>query len=633
MPEVSSANLGPYAFGVGTTTLGMLLGSLFSGKDSLVEFQKHMDMESYIQEMKEMFLKRDQFANLLKIVLIVATIAILCEVMLCLVFGYRLRSLKMYLNASLELANEKFDKVETVIESILRDQQVIDIEQLKFFKNEIEQQRESFSDLITSTSLELKTKITDSKSVCLKAKSSVRTDLKNVQDLLENIQTVKNDILSLNKVLEETSQSTKVLDTQVKVFTADVNQKMDNAVSALENTLKDLNVKQENNTVDLMKCNCLLLNSQTLFEASIAKFEQVALVKDFDSGEKTPFSERLVMCLTRATELNNFLNSEEKEDLNLDVQSTTSQDRTKNNSQKDHCTNSMLFALSKRISLLEEKSCDHQFLISDITKRIQNVDNKTSEKLSHMQFYSEEWITSWVSVIYSLFNSSFQHLENQLFSIDCMEYTRLFDIAGAKIEENSNLFCNIMDSCKDCCLKTIKEVNLLIFEYYLIQKSSTNTSPHLISMCNAKIDDELNVLFSYLQNEISNSTDDKSKRSQFDELLPKLKEDLTADLKNDTAKFNELVRHNLHDFYIIHDTMKSICKASTTHPNGGYHLYENQEENDDSIVEISDNSLLSAYEDSSFSEADLTAQHSFEEYSLKPFKLTNHRQQKQRTTL
>lgn len=327
----------------------------------------------------------------------------------------------------------------------------------------------------------------------------------------------------------------------------------------------------------------------------------------------------MTTCLKQAVELNKFLKSEDlasSKTINGEV------GKSKETNINDSSVNILLFDLIKRLELMEEKICSHHSLINGNDVKIRHLESSTSEKISDLKYCSDEWITSWVSVIYGLFNSSFLHIENQLFGIDCLEYTTIFDVANDKVDQSSNLFYEIMDKCKQTCLKIVKEVNLLIFEYYLIQGSIATTSSSLLSLCNTKIDDELEILFMELRQTVERTPMSTAKRTDILNTLVRLKTDLTSDLKDDTRKFNTLVKQNLEDFCIIHDTMKTIFKESDK---------RQTKLDEDSIIEISDhsNSLLSLHEDSSFSENDNSALENLScETSLRPFKLSVSKQRK-----
>ncbi|ODQ47563.1 hypothetical protein PICMEDRAFT_71621 [Pichia membranifaciens NRRL Y-2026] len=616
MPENFLSNFGPCAVGLSATAFGLYLGNLFTTDDSLVEFHKHLENESYLQEIQSMFLKKDHFFQLLQM----AVLGFTCAVLLFLIFLFyltnRYLSLKNFTNENFMKTFERVQNVERVVESILADHEVLDMKQIEFFKTEIEQQRAAFKDFITNRSLEFETTVSEAKSICLKAKTSAHNDLKKLTELNGQASELKVNIDIANSSLEETRSQTSKLNREVEKLTTEIDQKLENIRSNITNKFSDLNEAVEEDKVEIYKCNALLLCSQTLFEACIFKFEELDLLQGKTNqvnsqDDEKPSAENIVPCLERAIELNNFLKT--KDETSMEKLSDFSEDFCKTNKNSE---NAMLFELLKRLEIMEEKVCRHYSLINGNNVKIKHLEFSTSEKISDLKYCSDEWITSWVSVIYGLFNSSFLHLENQLFGIDCLEYTTIFDVSDDKIDQNSNLFYHIMDQCKQSCLKIVKEINLLIFEYYLVQSSLATASSSLLSMCNTKIDDELETLFAEFRQTVDKTPMANSKRTDIVNTLARLRQDLTSDLKDDTMKFNALVKQNLEDFCIIHDTMKTIFKETDKR--------RVQTEND-SVLEVSDNSnsLLSLHEDSSFSENEDSVVGTLSNESvLRPFKLS-----------
>lgn len=609
IPELTKHNnAASYAIGAGATILGLMLGSLYSENESLLEFQKHVDKESYFQEMKELFLKRESFFKMLKISALGFFSIFIGLLVGVFYLTYNLFKLKKFIDIYFKVNTERIKNIEGVIESILKDHEVLDIKQFEFFKNEIEQQRSSFKDFITNRSLEFEATIFEAKNSCLKSKNSVHTDLKKITELVSRIEAVKSDITGLEEKLNNVSIKSSVFTTKLDTLSLEIKNKIENLKTESTKSYNDLDETLQNQKIELYKCNALLISSQILFDASISKFEQIESVDETNDHATT---KRLIRCLEKATDLNEFLQTQE----DIERKLLTTPDAI-----HDHSFNTLLFELTKRLSSVEEKLFNHNSLISSNDSKIKHLESSTSEKISGLKSYSDEWITSWVSVIYGLFNSSFMHLENQLFGVDCLEYTTIFDIAEDKIETNSKLLYTIMDKCKQTCLRIIKEINLLIFEYYLVQKSFANTSTSLISLCNLKIDDELNNLFLELETDVKSLTIIPQKKTEMFNTLMKLKYDLASDLKDDTEKFNELFRQNLEDFCIIHDTMKSLVnKPETKIEKDVIH-----EVSDDSVIELSErsNSIISLHGDSSFSESDNSIIVDSSTSSLRPFKLS-----------
>lgn len=633
----SIGSFSPYVFGATATGLGLFLGSLYTENESMLEFQKHVDKESYFQEMKNLFLRREQFSQALLFVSAAVIFTLLLEVGSFFVINSKMKKSNNFWGLAQSDICDRLERMEEVIESILRDNSNMDMKQMRIFKSEIDQQRDSFKNLITNKSLELETRISDAKTSCQKIKIAVHTDMQKVVEVSSKLMSMKNDFANIGESVKNTRVMTQSIQTEVAAALEEAREKIKHYMDEFESSCSSLEERSKLHEVDIFKCNAMLVNAEILLEAALAKFEFIEAIDTSDNSVKSE-SSRLVTCLQNALDVKKYFDDqpevaqEDGEALNDALPFRTP--AVEKNPYKNS-VNSVIFELMKRLSLLEERTTDQMSMISKNADKIKLLDTSTTEKLSGMKFHSDEWITAWVSVIYSLFNSSFLQLENQLFGIDCLEYPTIFDVANEKLEENSTLFYDIMDKCKEKCVKIVKEVNLLIFEYYLVQNAYSGTNSSLLSMCNTKIDEEISDLFIHFDSTIRNSSISQSKQSGIMNTLLRLKMDLTSDLKSDTLRFNTLVKQNLDDFYLIHDTMKSIYKGSEIHITSS--LRSHRDDNaDDSIIEISDisNSLLSVHEDSSFSENEHSfSADSFSETSLKPFKLKGSTKRKEKNRI
>lgn len=138
-----------------------------------------------------------------------------------------------------------------------------------------------------------------------------------------------------------------------------------------------------------------------------------------------------------------------------------------------------------------------------------------------------------------------------------------------------------------------------------------------MSLCEAKIDEELEDLFESIKIALGRSSITEPQKSNILNTLHKLKQDLVSDLKCDTRRYNSLVKQNLKDFHLIHDTIKTLL---TKPEHKGLSLSE-----DESVIEVSDNSisLISENINSSYSEDDSSfLNEGLSGSSLRPFKIT-----------
>ncbi|GMM47053.1 hypothetical protein DAPK24_036280 [Pichia kluyveri] len=600
-------NLTPYFLSIGASMVGVFIGSIYSDNESLLEFQRHLDQESYFREMVEHFVGKEMFFSVLQL-----SIGIMVFVFFMFALFLRMYVSKLINSNNNELIEgmmERLQKMEDVIELVLKDNNALDLKQVKLFNQEIEEQKKSFNDLITNKSLELETKLSDVKNTCVKVKNLVHVDYKKIMEISSKFTNIDESVQDMSSKVEKIFEKLDDLQKKVDQTFNEVEGEMNKELKKINDLSKSLHEQNDVNELNILKCNAMLTNSRILLDASIAKFENL------EKSANEPISEdsgKLICCLKEAVQLTEFLENPTSTNDNF------SKELPFHNNSFTNSINSLVFELMKKLTTMEEKMTNQLSMINKNTSKIKKLDVQTTEKLTDLKFYSDEWITAWVSVIYSLFNSSFLHLETQLFGIDSMEYPNIFDFKDAELKKHSKIFYQIMDQCKETCLKIVKEVNLLIFEYYLVQTTYTNSNTSLLSICYKKIDDELFNLFEDFEFIVKKSEIPLKKQTEIINTLCRLKCDLSSDLKSDTDRFNGLVKQNLDDFYLIHDTMKSLFKDT-----GSLQISDKSVSlNYDSVIELSDhsNSIISvSHEDSSFSENDS----SLDDSALRPFKLNS----------
>lgn len=558
-------NIGTYVAGAGATAgLSMLLHYILNDNDSY-DFQNHIDQAFYLSEMKDSFVTTDYFSERLQKIGFIVSGFFLIVFLLNILLFIQLSKLRNYKNNTFMSLEQRIEYSENVIESILKENESIDVEQLNFFKHEVEEQRNSFKDFILNKSIELERKISDAKNSCLEAKNTVQTDLRKAQSLNEKINDMDVNLSLINKMVEKTKADANQLDSNIAHFISTIDSKCKTLDKSINEKCDKMNNKMQNQDVSIAKCNTLLLQSKVLLESALVKFEDLMSIADSDSNMAKPSTEtsrRIAECLKKAIDINEFFKNQDNNCSN-DFEISAFVSQTEGFIQTDpqiNSVNALLFELMARLKIVEENINKQNSRIDTNHTKMKRLQHTTSEKIIDLKIYTDEWITSWVSVIYGLFNSSFQHLKNQFYGIDCIEYTTIFDIANDKILQNSELLNKITNQTKQTCFKLIKEINLYIFGFYLVHK--TGTVSELIEHCNKKIDNELDDLFTFLEKVVFQE-DHKLPLTQQKDLagtLFRYKHELSVDLKTDTQRFNLLVRENLEDFYLIHDTMKQISK-------------------------------------------------------------------------
>lgn len=599
IPQLFSSKVYPYLFGASATVAGVLINKIMNADEPLHDLQKQFEHQSYIHEMRELYLRKDQMDGALrKVLLIPMSVTFFCLILVVFLV-FKVRGMKSILQTTKDQFELRIKNSEDVIESILMELEPVDFEQIMAYKRQLDHQRTNFEDLIHNKSLELETKLADAKNTCIKAKKCVQEDLSKVEKLVGNIRGMKETVNNLNESLELIRSNTKLLEIELKHSTEDVNKRIDEAIDSLSSKIGEIDKQSESDSVNIFKCNSLLINAQILFEAAISKIEALESIENITPSQNSS-STRIENCRQKADELNDFMK--------------------KSNiiSSEDNIgpTNAALYQILQTLDVLEKKVCSEEVSNLKNTDAIKGLNLKLHHELIDLKSQNDDWILTWVSIMYGLFSSSFLQLENQLFGIDFMEYITSND---EKLDDSESLKLleEMIVECKKACIKIIKEVNLLVFEYYLIQKSQYSDSSSLTNMCHLKIEEELDKLIKKLEMPINASYLSESKKLGIKNTLLNLRHGLASDLKTDTDKFNWLVKQNLDDFYIIHETMKSmdLLKPSNEVINHG-----------DSLIELSDysSSLISSHNDESFSESDSSLlDTSISQTKLRPLKLAD----------
>lgn len=603
-------NFGPYAIGISATAIGIFLGTFYSDDSSLLEFQKHVEKESYFKEMKTFFLKKDHFFNILRWSITGFAISFILLTIFVIYLAYDLFKLKRYILTYMTQNSKRVDDMECVIESVLKDNEITDFKRLEICKEEFKEQKKSFQEFLQNTSMEFEIAKQDCQNICNKAKKVAQSYTKKISDIFINFDSLKLEVSSLFEKIEDVSQKSNTLGNDLEKISSDVFEKAEIIKKNSNKIFEDLNTQLNSEMLDISKCNALLICSKSLFEASIEKFNEINLKlkddsiideKELDSNEEVS---SISSVLNKAIEISKFLNSNLNENM-----------ENEKKLYDQYPGNALLITLMERLSSIEVEMFNQNSLITSNDTSIKKLEKNTMEKISNLKFDNDKWVTSWVSVMYGIFNSSFLHLENELFGIDSLEYQTIFEGSDDIIKENSKVMYDIMELCKKSCISIIKEVNLLIFEYYLIKQSFSGSKASIILICNDKIDKELNLMCLKIEKNIDHLSLDVDKKDGILGRLRNLINELSIDLKNDTLNFNTLVKNNLDDFCIMHETMKSL----STHIKQEDNFSSADDDSDiDSIIEINAHSTFNS--SCSENENSFSGNNSYS--SLKPFKLS-----------
>lgn len=428
------------------------------------------------------------------------------------------------------------ENLERVVDSILLDSNSENIEMLKMdFNDRVSLLNDFFLDRINTLELrisKIETGVND-------YKVNFQSEHQNLRALLKKVPEVQNAINNMDLDLGEIKLKTNTLNKEITKISSSIDTEIFKVNRRIQDFKEQLNDKLETEELQLFKCNALLVNAKILFESSLIRFESVLQLLD-TNNDTTDLSENKENILPgdASTKLEVLLNDglriigslNDNKNSACEIDSLLGHELGTSTRERDIEGNSavaLLFDVSKRIETVETQINLQERYIHQNFDKLRTMNTKHTEKISELKTHSEEWITAWVSVIYGLFNSTFMDLQNQLLGNDSFSSLKGF-IETLSIFNNGDLFLEeFVLHCKDTCLKVMKEVSLLIFEYYLIHKNITKTGESILPICQSKISFEVDTLVSLFEETLTrtkiNSKEYPKLRAEVSSFKEKLK--------------------------------------------------------------------------------------------------------------
>lgn len=518
------------------------------------------------------------------------------------------------------------ENLERVVDSILLDSNNDDVGMLKIDFND---RLDCLNDSLLARFNTVEVKISKCNTTVNEYKSSIHDEYQNIKLLIKKVPEVQKTITDLEIGLDGLKLKLNTLNKETGKVSNSIDDEFAKANRRIIDFKNDLNVKLDQEEIQIFKCNALLVNAKILFELSLIRFENILHVldsnieiEDLNENKENILPgdspSKLENMLLDGLKIINRLKNNENTANDIDSLLETEIGITTELSVEENTTTALLFDFSKRLDTVETQINVQERYIHQKLDKIRSINNNHNEKITEMRTHSEEWIIAWVSVIYGLFNSTFIDLQSQLLGNDNFNSLNGF-IEVISAFDNGELFLEeFISHCKDTCLKVMKEVSLIIFEYYLIHRNINKKGESILPICQERIDFEVNTLTSLFEETLIRT---KIKSKEYPKMRMEVscfKDMLKFDMNQNAVKFNSLFQQNLKDFYIIHDTMKNLLSDESKR-----NEFKPKQDNMDDVIEISDNSLDSAISihSSTFSSDDANTSVMSEE-SFKPFKLT-----------
>ncbi|GMM30163.1 hypothetical protein DAMA08_029080 [Martiniozyma asiatica (nom. inval.)] len=607
---------GPFLFGAGTTVLGFVIAA-FSGSQSNLDLEVingASEQSQYIKESQVLELANSViiYTTLLFFINFASIIALMIRALY-----FTKRSEKMHF-----AHQKKLQDIEIVVNSILQDEETVDAKQLEYLKKSSETLKLEFSDLVINKTLEFNTNIQKAISLIAKDKAQCQSSCKQVSTVMEKIPEIKNKLTELAEHTSTVSDFIKSVTGKADEIKIKLKNKFQELDDNLQKERKSIYEKVDAESFNLKKCNALLSSAKILYDASLLKFQDVLSSSSSDlkyanssTTKNSPAEYKLESLLQDAIKIRAQISDES---VNVGNLLDVDYDSSPNNCfSLDKLTQNtlqlMLLDISKRMDLLELNLKKQKTALDNNLSKMQYISKNTSEKVDSIKDHSDEWIISWVSVIYGLFSSSFTDLQRQLVGVDNLTSLNVFVSACQHLQEGSAFIDEFVLLCKSTCLRLMKQMSVLIFEYYLIHRDTQKIGSSILGVCYEKITHEVDNMFVLFEKALQSSNIDKNHKFKLSTTVLQFKDRLEQDLKGNAENFNSMFKQNIQDFYIIHDTIKILASE-----NSDLEKPQSFSSEDESIIEIESEDSLMILNSSVVSEADTSV---MSEDSFKPFKL------------
>ncbi|KAG7693856.1 hypothetical protein KL951_004335 [Ogataea haglerorum] len=351
----------------------------------------------------------------------------------------------------------------------------------------------------------------------------------------QNIKGELNKFDTIKEVSEKTEQNLGKFESSLSTYTAkmqrleqqsaNLKKTIDQYVSQVDIKAELMDKEHELAKIRICKCNLMLTNSQILLEKILGNMDGAAEVS-----------------------LSDVLKDLDR-DFSLDSDTYF----------KAYCesTDLTLVDISKKLETVQSTLGEHDDSIKKTRSSIEDVRRDMREELRQFTSRNEQWIYNWISVLYGLFSSDIAQLQIQLLGLDDLDSLRKLEETGAYLKDECVFIENFIFECKKQCFGLLRELSLLLFEFYLL-KTEYLSQNQILEECDTRIETTVARLFELFQTSLQNSSMSHRDSQNLSTTICKFQEKLVADLKLTCSNFNVIFKQNIEDFFIIFKTLKDM---------------------------------------------------------------------------
>lgn len=524
----------------------------------------------------------------------------------------------------------RLESLELVVDSILKDATE---KEIKIILSEFHDKLEALEDSWIEKFNILSGRMTSNENIVNEYRSQAQTEYQNFKSLSNKIPAIKESLRELDTEFIELKSKLTQVSTEASTISSTFESEVFKVKKKIYDFKNHLDKKLDIKELQLMKTNGLLTKSKILFETSLLRFEYIlkAAGEKLDDVEQNKenismedeSSYKLEKLLNESLSLVERIKHKEISASMLDdlLELETGTTFESELAIQEKASDELLFDISRKLEVIETQINEQELYIHKSFDKVKSLNSNNSEKITKLQSHSEEWVIAWVSVIYGLFNSSLTDLQNQLLGRDSFESFNHFIRKIESFDDRDSFLEDFISYSKDTCLKVMKEISLLIFEYYLIHQNIHHTGESILTFCEEKIEFEVDTLIALFEETLVRTTIKQSEYSKLRAAVAEFKNTIKSDMTANALSFNELFRQNLRDFYIIHDTMKTLAREDRNNQKPSIHNKKKQQLATEDMIEILDDSFNTRefLSESSYISEDIS--NSFSEKSFKPFRL------------
>ncbi|KAH3666835.1 hypothetical protein OGAPHI_003284 [Ogataea philodendri] len=497
--------------GVGAAVIG-ILGTLFTGRaddQGLTLLQELIEIEN---TNKTNTMAQEQYKELVELGGLVAAVVV--------VGGAAVLGAVFYLWARLRKTESQLGQIRNLLEKSTGSEEEM------FYNVSIRLQQEedrmcmTFDELMAKNFSLIDEKVAHFQAKMKSCRQAIRTEFDKLKDIRSETDTCKQELQQFDTSLtengcklKELQQSLDSLKSKVQVYDADIDTKSELMEKEYELT-----------KIQLCKSNLMLTNSQILFEKILGKLDE-----------------------ENAMDLSDVLKD-------LDHGSFDQDDYLKSYMESTDLT---LVDFGKKLDLVQLTLSSHQEDIEKSKMYVQESKDNMTKELTLFKSHNEQWLYNWISVLYGLFNSDVAQLQLQLLGIDDLDSLKKLEQTGVYLKDECVFIENFIFDCKKQCFSLLREISLLLFEFYLL-KTEYLSQDQILKECESRVESTVKGLFHMFDLSLGNSGLSDKDSTNLRQIVYKFEDKLVSDLNLTCSNFNVMVKQNLDDFLVIFRTLREM---------------------------------------------------------------------------